>query len=170
MTLIRFSEYFNKQTSILLVWYIPFDLCRPQNAADGLWGFYLLIKNYRSSSSPITFHSPLEFDRLNPLVWMNKFIKNKLLSWGFSSLQRNETRVHSPWDYLSQYVPLSGFLILLAVYSSNHLEVLFHTSSTREICPPEFSPWKQHRTLVEYDYSAWVAWKKLCSSENKCSY
>jgi hypothetical protein len=54
-----------------------------------------------------------------------------------------------PWVYLAQYVPLTGFLNLLADYSSNRPEALFHAPSTCGIHPPECSPWEQHRPLVE---------------------
>jgi hypothetical protein len=61
-------------------------------------------------------------------------------------------RVHLPRAYLTRYVPLSGFLNLLAGYSSNRLGVLFRTPYTHGIYPSEFSPQEQHLLLVEFDY------------------
>jgi hypothetical protein len=60
--------------------------------------------------------------------------------------------VHLPWICLIQYVPLPGFLNLLAVYSSNRFGVLFHTPYTHGIHPSEFSPREQHLLLIEFDY------------------
>jgi hypothetical protein len=42
--------------------------------------------------------------------------------------------------YLTRYVPLSGFLNLLVVYSSHRPEALFHAPNTHGIHPAEFSP------------------------------
>jgi hypothetical protein len=42
--------------------------------------------------------------------------------------------------YLTRYVPLTGFLNLLAAYSSDCAMVLFHTMSTHGICSAELSP------------------------------
>jgi hypothetical protein len=61
-------------------------------------------------------------------------------------------QVNSPRVYLTRYVPLSGFLNLLAVYTLIHPEALFHAPGTYGVHPSELSPWKQHRTLVEIDY------------------
>jgi hypothetical protein len=61
-------------------------------------------------------------------------------------------RVYLTRACLTRYVPLSGFLNLLAVCSSNHPEALFHAPGTCGVSPPEFSPWLQHRTLVECSY------------------
>jgi hypothetical protein len=66
----------------------------------------------------------------------------------FPSLQRQAIRVHLPRAYLPRYVPLPGFLNLLAVYSSNRHVVLFRTTRTLGIRPAECSPRMKHRILV----------------------
>jgi hypothetical protein len=62
----------------------------------------------------------------------------------------------STWSGLTstQYVPPSGFLNLLTVYSSNCPVILFHITSTCGIPPSECSPWKQHRTFIRFDSPA----------------
>jgi len=54
--------------------------------------------------------------------------------------------------YLARYVPLSGFLNLLVVFSSNCDVVLFHTTCTHGIRPAELSPWTQHLILIEWGH------------------
>jgi hypothetical protein len=70
----------------------------------------------------------------------------------FFPFNATTVRVHLPWAYLTQYVPLSGFLNLLAAYSSNRFGVLFRTPYAHGIHPSEFSPREQHLLLVEFDY------------------
>jgi len=67
----------------------------------------------------------------------------------FFPLQREAVWVHLPRVCLTHYVPPSGFLNLLTVFSSNCAEAVLHASSTRGVCPSEYSPQKQHRALVE---------------------
>jgi hypothetical protein len=69
------------------------------------------------------------------------------------SLQREVLQVYNSRVYLARYVPLTGFLNLLAVYSSKHPEALFHAPGTHGIFPSELSPQKQHQILVELDFS-----------------
>jgi hypothetical protein len=81
-------------------------------------------------------------------------------------------QVNLTWVYLTQYVPFTGFLNLLTVYSLNHPAALFHATSTYGVHPTEFSPWKQHCPFVRVSYLASMvlflplhppAWKQLDS-------
>jgi len=57
-------------------------------------------------------------------------LPRKLTLMGFLSLARlSPKEVHNYRVYLARYVPLSGFLSLIAVYSFQWLPVLFHTGS-----------------------------------------
>lgn len=57
-------------------------------------------------------------------------LPRKLTLMGFLSLARlSPEEVHNYRVYLARYVPLSGFLSLIAVYSFQWLPVLFHTGS-----------------------------------------
>jgi len=58
----------------------------------------------------------------------------------FIPLQREATQVHLTRVCLTRYVPLSGFHILLAVFSSNRPEALFRAPGTHGVLPAEFSP------------------------------
>jgi len=60
--------------------------------------------------------------------------------------------VHLARVYLTRYVPLTGFLNLLAVSSSDCPMVLFHTMRTHGIRPTEYSPQTQHRTFVRFGH------------------
>jgi hypothetical protein len=71
------------------------------------------------------------------------------------SLQREVLQVYNSRVYLARYVPLSGFLNLLAVYTLNCPEALFHAPGTHGVHPAGFSPRKQHRPLIRFDYLAY---------------
>jgi len=76
------------------------------------------------------------------------------LSWGFAPLQREVTRVHLSRGIQPRYVPLTGFLNLLAIYSSRYPEALFHATGAHGVLPAEFSPRNTGAPLVEED--AWL--------------
>jgi hypothetical protein len=59
--------------------------------------------------------------------------------------------VYLPRVYLARYVPLSGFLNLLAVYSFECPGVLFHTPDTFRVRLPEFFPHQQYCNLVDHN-------------------
>lgn len=56
--------------------------------------------------------------------------------------------VHCPRAYLTRYVPLSGFLSLLAAYSSASLAGLFHPADTPGILP--FRAFSSHVSRTPY--------------------
>lgn len=58
---------------------------------------------------------------------------------------------------MPRYVPPSGFLNLLAVFSSDYLVALFHTTSTCGVRPSECSPHRQHLALVELGFLQYEA-------------
>lgn len=74
------------------------------------------------------------------------------LPWSLFALQRH-TRASPIWSGLSNPAPapLSGFLNLTAGYSSNRLEVLFHTSNTLGISPSRVFPSQTAHCLVNND-------------------
>lgn len=54
----------------------------------------------------------------------------------FLSLRRLlEFEAHSPWVCLTQYVPLTGFRNLTAIYFFKSIPALFHAGSARGISP-----------------------------------
>jgi hypothetical protein len=54
----------------------------------------------------------------------------------FLSLRRLlEFEAHSPWVCLTQYVPLTGFLNLSAIYFFKSIPALFHAGSAHGILP-----------------------------------
>jgi len=73
----------------------------------------------------------------------------------------DESEVHLTRVCLTRYVPLTGFLNLLGLYSSRNLPVLFHTGDAHGISPPGRFPqrgdgtFSGHVTLLTF--SGWAS-------------
>jgi hypothetical protein len=75
---------------------------------------------------------------------------------GLVPLQRMTARgVHDSQACLTRFVPSSGFLTLLTVYSSPCLPALFHAGTLMGFHPPGVSPLREQPILIERALPSW---------------
>jgi hypothetical protein len=148
-----------------LVKHSPFDLiCANQKLTPAYRVFTQLPGHSpKTATSLLAFRPPLEFGHSSPAG----NVKLPAALMRFISLQRINDRSPLTRVCLSRYVPLSGFLNLPAGYSSNRLEVLFHTSNAHGISPSRAFPSQTAHCLVDNDYPLSITTTQLPASCQK---
>jgi len=149
MTLARSSKFSDSRPVLYWFEHIPFDYYPVHlRGVVSLWGALPCVLWLPKQPD---FHDLSLASRALPLVLRRLLGSSHKVSF---PPQREAAQVHITRVCLTRYVPLSGFLNLLAVSTSNCPEALFHASGTHGVLPAEPSPWKQRLSLVGIDYLA----------------